>query len=502
MAKKKSNPNEIGIPFVQPAYQTDNQQQKTKLTIPISSDGESCKPQQQTNDVDNIIKNIKDTKKQSNPNTVPVKKEKNKNTKSIITSKKPQKQVIKKSSAPTVKPTIVDGGSKKQNLNKNKKGGSDGGGGEGGGTSVSGGEGGGGGGSGGGGASPGLSLNATPHGKKTKICNCCNGCREEDCAVLFNKVKQTESGHVVEFDDSPGSERLHVMHRSGTNFEVLPRGSFAGTVVTDGWLSFYRDLWVHVDGFTNLTFDKGVKIIVNKDEIKNEKEKNVNFDIKILGKANINLHLEGGNLNIKLDDGDVNLNMEDGDLNVRTMGNYNHYVDGDYNLHVSGDMHTVIDGDRLEEVTGNKEDIIYDGFYTLDANKGIRQITAKDMEILVDNDYRVTIKNDYMLRILRNEEIYIGNKKSEWIDGKTTIKSKEHQHYSEGNYDITCNATQNYFANAIINLYGQVKVDINGSMPDKASSSPSNTPLNDITKYKQYEKIEKSFKTESRKRDN
>ena len=39
MAKKKSNPNEIGIPFVQPAYQTDNQQQKTKLTIPISSDG-------------------------------------------------------------------------------------------------------------------------------------------------------------------------------------------------------------------------------------------------------------------------------------------------------------------------------------------------------------------------------------------------------------------------------------------------------------------------------
>lgn len=41
----------------------------------------------------------------------------------------------------------------------------------------------------------------------------------------FNKVTQTESGHIIEVDDTPGNERLHVFHKSGTYIEIDANGS-------------------------------------------------------------------------------------------------------------------------------------------------------------------------------------------------------------------------------------------------------------------------------------
>lgn len=39
-----------------------------------------------------------------------------------------------------------------------------------------------------------------------------------------NKVIQTTSGHVVELDDTPGAERIHVRHSSGSYIEMGPDG--------------------------------------------------------------------------------------------------------------------------------------------------------------------------------------------------------------------------------------------------------------------------------------
>lgn len=41
----------------------------------------------------------------------------------------------------------------------------------------------------------------------------------------FNKTITTRRGHVVEIDDTPGSERIHVYHRSGAYIEMRPDGS-------------------------------------------------------------------------------------------------------------------------------------------------------------------------------------------------------------------------------------------------------------------------------------
>ena len=44
-------------------------------------------------------------------------------------------------------------------------------------------------------------------------------------AYPYNKVTQTESGHIIEVDDTPGSERIHIYHKSGTYVEIDSNGS-------------------------------------------------------------------------------------------------------------------------------------------------------------------------------------------------------------------------------------------------------------------------------------
>ena len=44
-------------------------------------------------------------------------------------------------------------------------------------------------------------------------------------AYPYNKVTQSESGHIFEIDDTPGSERLHIYHKSGTYIEIDSNGS-------------------------------------------------------------------------------------------------------------------------------------------------------------------------------------------------------------------------------------------------------------------------------------
>lgn len=39
-----------------------------------------------------------------------------------------------------------------------------------------------------------------------------------------NKVMVTTSGHIIEIDDTPGAERFHIYHKSGTYYEVHPNG--------------------------------------------------------------------------------------------------------------------------------------------------------------------------------------------------------------------------------------------------------------------------------------
>ena len=64
----------------------------------------------------------------------------------------------------------------------------------------------------------------------------------------FNKVHHTESGHMIEMDDSVGGERLAVSHRSGTFYEIHKDGSEVHRVVNDNYTVICKDDNVYIGG--------------------------------------------------------------------------------------------------------------------------------------------------------------------------------------------------------------------------------------------------------------
>jgi hypothetical protein len=97
----------------------------------------------------------------------------------------------------------------------------------------------------------------------------------------FNKVIQTERGHVIEIDDTPNFERLHAFHRSGTYVEIDQDGRRVDKIVGDGFEIAIKNKTLYVQG--------DLKI-----EVKGNYSLNVDGDVKITGKTvNINRGTKG-----------------------------------------------------------------------------------------------------------------------------------------------------------------------------------------------------------------
>ena len=102
----------------------------------------------------------------------------------------------------------------------------------------------------------------------------------------YNKVYQSESGHVIEVDDTLGKERLSMYHRSGSFQEIQPDGSVATRVVNNNYQVICKDDKIYIAGNADLTVEKGnVTINVNTG----------NVDMKVL-KGNVTSEITEGNL--------------------------------------------------------------------------------------------------------------------------------------------------------------------------------------------------------------
>ncbi len=92
----------------------------------------------------------------------------------------------------------------------------------------------------------------------------------------FNRVYQSESGHVVEVDDTPGAERIHVWHRKGSYSEWGPDGSVVHKVIGDGYSVFAKDNNVFTEGQTNIYAKGNVSV-----QAYNDANMNVSGDANI-----------------------------------------------------------------------------------------------------------------------------------------------------------------------------------------------------------------------------
>ena len=107
----------------------------------------------------------------------------------------------------------------------------------------------------------------------------------------YNSVKETESGHIMEFDDTKGAERINLYHMKGSYIEIRPDGSQVISIVGSNYKLVAGTDYASVVGDCNLTVGGNINIIGSS-----------KVNVQVSSDTNVTV---GGNVNLNVS-GDVN----------------------------------------------------------------------------------------------------------------------------------------------------------------------------------------------------
>tara|TARA_Y100000361_G_scaffold149824_1_gene164628 strand:+ start:436 stop:1566 length:1131 start_codon:yes stop_codon:yes gene_type:complete len=145
----------------------------------------------------------------------------------------------------------------------------------------------------------------------------------------LNHVYETETGHLLEFDDTPDHARINIFHNSGTYMELSKNGTRVNHTAGDEH-NTALNRFTNIKDNETLTVNGSMKILVNTDRIEGQ-----NFDIQIDDGANLNIQVDRGAANIVVK-GNVNLKA-DGDLNANA-ANISLNSEGKFNMIAGSDI--------------------------------------------------------------------------------------------------------------------------------------------------------------------
>lgn len=143
----------------------------------------------------------------------------------------------------------------------------------------------------------------------------------------MNHVYQSESGHLLEFDDTPSAERVHLYHKAGTYTEIDCNGTQVNKIVGNGYTVIDNDGYISIAGQATISVTGNCSIFVASDC-----HLDAQGDINVHSAGTTNLHSEG-KVSLQCDDAldivctDFKLNCTA--FNVNTTGKYQVKADGD-----------------------------------------------------------------------------------------------------------------------------------------------------------------------------
>lgn len=124
----------------------------------------------------------------------------------------------------------------------------------------------------------------------------------------YNKVTQTEQGHIIEVDDTPGAERLHIFHRSGTFIEIDANGSVVKRAVGSSYEIIDRNGKIAIAGKADISINGACNIFIGNDaniEVEGDVNLTCHNDITAMAAGTLNLsgreevNITGGNVSIE-----------------------------------------------------------------------------------------------------------------------------------------------------------------------------------------------------------
>ena len=125
----------------------------------------------------------------------------------------------------------------------------------------------------------------------------------------YNHVYESEGGHIREMDDTPGKERIHERHASGSGYEVFPDGTKVTRVKKDNYSIVTEDDYCHIQGNSTKTIDGGLRVFINKDRVGDNTN---NYNIQVGAGANVTIQVDDGDINLIAPGDTSNINMKCG----------------------------------------------------------------------------------------------------------------------------------------------------------------------------------------------
>jgi hypothetical protein len=79
----------------------------------------------------------------------------------------------------------------------------------------------------------------------------------------YNHVYESESGHLMEFDDTTGAKRIHLRHTSGTSIEMTDNGDTIEITKNNRYILVTADNKVYIKGSKDVVIDGDYDLKVN-----------------------------------------------------------------------------------------------------------------------------------------------------------------------------------------------------------------------------------------------
>jgi hypothetical protein len=144
----------------------------------------------------------------------------------------------------------------------------------------------------------------------------------------YNNVMETESGHLIEYDDTPGKERVHIAHRNGSFTEWYPDGDRVEKITKDKYSIVMKDDNVYIMGKCNITVQGDAQIYVKENAFV-KVDKNVEMTV-------------GENVTAKIG----------GDVTAEIGGNVKGTIGGNMDASIGGSITASVGGSVTADISG------------------------------------------------------------------------------------------------------------------------------------------------------
>jgi len=224
----------------------------------------------------------------------------------------------------------------------------------------------------------------------------------------YNHVWYTESGHVLEVDDTPSGERIQLYHTKGTFVEIQPDGNMVTKVNGNQYEITLGDKDVFVKGNVNVTIDGDARILVHGNKIEE-----IDGDYMLTVRGDVVQKIAGNEAKEILSDKSTQIN---GNRNERVSKNVNVTTVGNYVDAIKGTLTKTVTGEEKRTNISTVMHIIADNFTLLGANN-IDFAAGSNLNLAAEG--KLTMKSVDVMTIdtENNQVVLVGGTQTETITG-------------------------------------------------------------------------------------